>query len=298
MILVINGNGRVGRAVVKHLVVQHKVIPRVLVRDVIRARRELGPALDIVQGDVTQPDTIVQAMQGVQAVFLCTPVDPNQVEYQGNVVREAKRTGATIVKVSGLSTTLDSTVDSGRWHAETEAQIRDANIPHTFLHPNFFHQNLSFQWQQAAEKGVIRSAVADQPIAMINADDIGAVAAQLLVSPGDNHPDRGETLLLTESRAWTYPQIAECFSQVLKREVRFEILSAKNMERALKASGQPDWHVKLLMQFNDAFNAGAAIKVSDAVERLVERKPVSLRVFLEREAAVPVTLGVNPFPSE
>jgi uncharacterized protein YbjT (DUF2867 family) len=295
MILVINGNGRVGRSVVTHLVHQHKVIPRVLVRDVIRARRELGPALDIVQGDVTQPDSITQAMQGVHAVFLCTPVNPNQVEYQGNVVREAKKTGAFIVKVSGLGTMLDSNVDSGRWHAETEAQIREANIPHTFLHPNFFHQNLSFQWQQAAQSGVIRSAVADQPIAMINADDIGEVAAQLLVSPGDN-----QTLLLTEPRSWTYSQIAECFSQVLKREVRFEILTTKNMQRALKVSGQPDWHVKLLMQFNDAFNAGAATKVSDAVERIVKREPISLKVFLETEVAVPVTatMGTNPFPTE
>jgi uncharacterized protein YbjT (DUF2867 family) len=122
LILVINGNGRVGRSVVTHLVHQHKVIPRVLVRDVIRAGRELGPALDIVQGDITQPDSITQAMQGVHAVFLCTPVNPNQVEYQGNVVREAKKTGAYIVKVSGLGTMLDSNVDSGRWHAETEAQ--------------------------------------------------------------------------------------------------------------------------------------------------------------------------------
>lgn len=291
MILVINGNGRVGRAVVAHLVNQHKIYPRVLVRDVQRARRELGAALEIVQGDVTQQDSIASAMQGVKAVFLCTPVDPNQVEHQNSVVCEAEKTGAYIVKVSGLGTTLDSKVDSGRWHAETEAQIRDANIPHTFLHPNFFHQNLSFQWQQAAENGVIRSAVTDQPIAMINADDIGAVAAQLLVTPGDN-----QTLLLTEERSWTYPQIAECFSQALNREVRFEILSTENLTRSLKASGQPDWHVKLLLQFNDALNAGAAGNVSDAVERLVQRPPISLPSFLENEAAV--TSGENPFPSE
>jgi uncharacterized protein YbjT (DUF2867 family) len=291
MILVINGNGRVGRSVIKHLVGQHKVSPRVMVRDVERARRDLGSALEIVQGDITQPDSIAQAMQGVHAVFLCTPVDPNQVLYQGNVVVEARKTGAYIVKVSGLGTTQDSSIDSGRWHAETEAQIRDANIPHTFLHPNFFHQNLSFQWQQAAENGVIRSAVADQPIAMINAHDIGAAAAQLLVTPGDN-----ETLLLTEPRSWTYREIAACFSQLLEREVRFEILSTNNLEQALRTSGQPDWHVKLLLQFNEAFNAGAATKVSDAVERLVQREPISLPVFLEREVAVPT--GKNPFPSE
>jgi hypothetical protein len=54
------------------------------------------------------------------------------------------------------------------------------------------------------------------------------------------------------------------------------------------------------MQFNDAFNAGAAIKVSDAVERIVKREPISLKVFLESEVAVPVTatMGTNPFPTE
>ncbi|MFT6433322.1 MAG: hypothetical protein ACJAVI_001364 [Candidatus Azotimanducaceae bacterium] len=68
------------------------------------------------------------------------------------------------------------------------------------------------------------------------------------------------------------------------------------MEPVLIASGQPDWHVKLLLQFNEAFNAGAAAKVSDAVKRLVQREHISLPVFLESEAAVPV--GKDPFPSE
>jgi NAD(P)H dehydrogenase (quinone) len=291
MILIINGNGRIGSAVVKLLVEQHNVSPRVLVRDVERARLNFGPALEIVHGDISQPDSITRAMKDVQAVFLCTPVDPNQVEYQGNVVREAKKTGAHIVKVSGLCTTLDSRVDSGRWHAETESQIREAKIPHTFIHPNFFHQNLSFQWRQAADSGVIRSAVAEQPIAMINANDIAAVAAQQLISPSNN-----ETLLLTESRSWTYLQIAECFSQKLKREIKFEILSIENLKKGLMASGQPDWHVKLLLQFNDAFNAGAATKISDVVGRVIRREPISLPEFLKND--VNIVTGNNPFPSK
>ena len=54
--------------------------------------------------------------------------------------------------------------------------------------------------------------------------------------------------------------------------------------------------MKLLLQLSEAFNTGAATKVSDTVKRLVQREPISLSVFLESEAAVPV--GKDPFPSE
>ncbi len=294
MILVINGNGRVGQSVVSHLVNEHGLSPRVMVRDTNKARTNLatlGTALDIVEGDITRPESIADAMRGVDAVFLCTPVDPNQVQHQGNVVREAAKSGAYVVKVSGLATAIDSPVDSGRWHAETEQQIRTAGVPHAFLHPNFFQQNLAFQFQSARDKGVIRSAVAEQSIAMVNADDIGAAAAALLAKPqADN------TFLLTESRGWSYAEIAECFTRSMGREVRFEVQAKADVERALQASGQPEWHVKLLLQFNDAFNAGAATITSDAVERLVHRPAISLPSYLA--SAEPVTGQKNPFPSE
>ena len=42
-----------------------------------------------------------------------------------------------LVKVSGLATFPGSFVDSGRWHAEVEADLADSGLGYTCLHPYF-----------------------------------------------------------------------------------------------------------------------------------------------------------------
>ena len=55
-----------------------------------------------------------------------------------------------VVKISGLGAALDSFVDSGRWHAETERDIRELDLPFTFLRPYFFMQNLGLHFAGAS----------------------------------------------------------------------------------------------------------------------------------------------------
>ena len=153
-----------------------------------------------------------------------------------------------------------------------------------------FHQNLSFQWAEAQRSGVLRSAVTEHPIAMINADDIGAVAAALL-----QRPERGKTFVLTESRAYTYGDVADMFSEVMGRPVRFEAQSRDEVAAALRKSGQPGWHVDLVLQFNDAFNAGLGNVTTTAVEDILHRPPIALRDHLMRHGST--ITGRNPFPS-
>ena len=177
--VVFGSTGQAGAEVVRALA-EMGVKPRVYTRSADNATSLFGASVAIVEGDFDDVASLELALQGAQSVFLSSPVDPRQVAWQGRVLNAALPSRPLVVKLSGLATTPGSYVDSGRWHAETEATIRQLEFPHVFLHPNFFLQNLARSVPTALQTGVLRAGARNAPIAPVDVRDIGAVAARLL----------------------------------------------------------------------------------------------------------------------
>jgi NAD(P)H dehydrogenase (quinone) len=140
-------------------------------------------------------------------------------------------------------------------------------------------QNLAFQFDVAEKQGVIRSAVTEQPINMIDADDIGAVVAELLVSRDKLDC---EAATLTGSKAYTYDDIARILTHLLGQKIDFERQDYRELETALKNAREPDWHIQLLLQFNRAFNEGLGNVETKVVQEILDRKPTTLEDCLSR----------------
>ena len=292
MHLIISGNGRVGRLVASALVQQGDSV-RVFVRDEAGARSRFGVAAQICKGDLDDPASLTAAMAGVDSVLLCTPVSPDMVRQQRAVINAAVNASKPyLVKVSGLATFPGSFVDSGRWHAEIEADLADSGLGYTCLHPYFFMQNLGFQLAQVRSSGVLRSGVPTAPIAMVDARDIAAVAVKLLCDPV---LAPGQTLPLTTTTALTYAAMAQIMSSVLGQAVRYEPQDMAQIEHNLRQADQPEWHIQLLLQFNQAFNQGLASKADESMQQLLGRKPLSLKDYLTSVGTD--NQGLNPFPS-
>ena len=295
MILITGATGRTGRRVVEHLLAAHQPI-RVIVRDQEKAQRLLPSGVEIFEGDLSDRDLVRSAVDGTRSVMLLSPVAPAQVELQGNVVQAALATTRPyVVKISGLGTAVDSYVDSGRWHAETERQIETSGLSYTFLRPLFFMQNLAFLLDSARSKGVIRAGVGDAGIAMVDVEDVAEVVARLLI---DRELLVNQAVTLTGSESVTYHDVARTLAEVLGHEVRYQKQSLIDVKRALQNSGQPQWHVNILLQFNRAFLEGDGEVANDMVADVLGRSPVTLLQYLRREVEhAERDGGNNPFPS-
>jgi len=292
-ILVTAANGRIGRRVVQRLLNVGAPV-KALVRDIENARKRFSAEVDIVQGDLGDAKSLERAMDDVSRVLLISPVDPDQVRMHGNVVNAAIETGAGIVKLSGLATFPNSYVDSGRWHAQTESAISAAGLPHVFLHPLFFMQNLAYTVDQALQTGVISAGVGNASIAMIHADDIAAVAAHSLLELDSLN---GRTLTLTEESSHNYHGIAAILSEQFGKQIEYQSLDDLALASRLRKAGQADWHVQLLLQFNQAFREGLGDKPSTIVTDILGRPAIPLTQYLTHEIGRAETGDSNPFPS-
>ncbi|MBL4681854.1 MAG: SDR family NAD(P)-dependent oxidoreductase [Pseudomonadales bacterium] len=295
MILVTGATGRIGLRVVERLVDANQRV-RVFVRSKEKAQRLLSSHVEIIEGDLSDADVVRDAVESVNSIMLLSPVNPEQVTLQGNVVvAAAAGSRPHMVKVSGLGTALDSFIDSGRWHAQTEQQIVSAGLSYTFLRPLFFMQNLSFLFDSARRLGLICAGVENAKIAMIDVQDIAEVATRILINPALM---MNQSAALTSLESVSYQTVARTFGEVLGRDVRFEHQSRDDVKKNLMESGQPEWHIKLLLQFNQAFIEGQGDIVNTVAEEILGRAPTSLKKFLRRELNnSSIDEGDNPFPS-
>jgi len=271
-VLIAGITGQVGGAVATALA----QLPDIGVRGLVRSPAKVpsDASYEAVVGDLGDLDSLMDAVQGCEAVFIASSIDRDQVRLQTNLVHAAAVSSERprIVKLSGLGTALDSFVDSGRWHAEIEQAIQQTELPAASLRPLFFVQNLRLPLRRAKETGILEGQAAVE-IAMLDVADLAAVAAALLAN------DRLEGFNIftpTGSRTYTFSDVADTMSHVLGRPVRFEATSDVQTTASLQQAGMPAWHIDIMLQFRKAFSEGWGTPATSAVEDILGRPPIDL----------------------
>ncbi|WP_025982226.1 NAD(P)H-binding protein, partial [Xanthomonas phaseoli] len=90
--------------------------------------------MDAVLGDFDTPDTLQNAMQGCDTLFLITPPTPDQVAQETAAIDAARRAGiGRIVKVSASDCNVRSPVPWAKSHALIDHHLRASGIAWTIL---------------------------------------------------------------------------------------------------------------------------------------------------------------------
>lgn len=286
MILVTGATGLVGGETARALF-RAGIRPRVMLRQdprLLDEGSEIAAMLRSAQcvvADFDQAYSLDHALEGVDAAFLASPSNPDMVRQQGAFVDAAARwlrrgQPIRLVKLSGFLTGLDSPSQSGRWHAAIETRVASADLAMTSLRPPFFMQNLLRPGTAALASGRLDAPLPKATIAMVDARDIGAVAACCLVDP----TQAGQAYLVTGPQALSFANVATLLSQLSARTVRHVADSFAQARERLINSGAPAWRVDVVMEFFAGFAAGEGAEVSAAVQRVTGAEPRSLAQFL------------------
>ena len=282
-ILVVGAAGRVGRALVPLLRERgHEVVAG-------SARADALPALDAVAGRATiadprRPDTIREAAEGADGVFLATGDARDQDAVEAGALAAITSAGRPFtVKLSAQSAGLSPPVSFGVQHAAAEAALRRSGLPHAVLRPVFFQQSLLLMANDA-RKGRLVAPTGRGRAAMVDARDVAASAAAILDRPAGHD---GTVHELTGPEAMSFGEVAARIGRLTGRGVRHVSPPAFLARRLLPLMTDLDrFAAGQVVDLMRAIAGGAQATVTDTVERLTGRSPRSVDAFLaENEGA-------------
>jgi uncharacterized protein YbjT (DUF2867 family) len=278
--LVIGATGTTGSEVFRALAATGAPV-RAFARDAEKARAMLGASADIAAGDLSDPASLDAALHGVRAVFLASADDPRQVELQGHLIQAAKRAGVRhVVKLSMMDANPSCPVTIGRWHAQTEEDLRRSGLSFTFLQPGFFMQNMRMFRDSIRGASAIYAPAGEAKIAFIDARDIAAVAAVALAEPGHE----GKTHVLTGPEALTFSQAAAQLSAALGRTVSFVDVPPEAARQAMLGGGLPPWLVGDLLVMFQEYKRGWRETVNDTIATVTGRPARTFAEFARDHA--------------
>jgi uncharacterized protein YbjT (DUF2867 family) len=117
---------------------------------------------------------------------------------------------------------------------------------------------------------------------MIDVDDIAAVAATALTTSGH----AGKAYVLTGPEALSYQDVAEKLARIVGRPVTYKDIPLAVMRERLLASGMPEWHVDVQVDFSTALSAGHASTVTNIVEAVTGKPPRTLEQLMQAHMAL------------
>jgi len=191
----------------------------------------LPPEVEVVRGDLTDPETVRRCVEGSDAVFLVWTAPSATVSAAvDQIAAHARR----IVFLSAPHKTAHPFFQQPNpvavLHAEIERVIEASGLSWTFLRPGMFAANGLHWWGQQIRAGdVVRWPYGTAPTAPIHERDIAAVAVRALLDSGHD----GAEFVLTGPESLTQIEQVTRIGHVIGRSLHYEQLSPEAARREI-----------------------------------------------------------------
>jgi len=142
-ILVLGGTGHYGRHIVKALIENNQKV-RVLSRNALKAREILGETPEILEGDMTSKETIINALEGIEAIIISISAFNRKIIRKARLIERdsvlmtleaAEKQGINRIVYISVYAKPDATVDTlqGKIKHEIETYLEISNFNYTIL---------------------------------------------------------------------------------------------------------------------------------------------------------------------
>ena len=238
-ILVTGATGTVGRQVIEQLVKRGADI-RALVRDPAKANLPAG--VSVVQGDLLDVDAMRGAFAGVSTLFLLNAVAPDEFTQALIALNLAREAGIErIVYLSVIHGDRYVNVPHFAGKFAVERMIETMGFNATILRPAYFMNNDLTIKDVVTGYGVYPMPIGSKGLAMIDARDIGEIAAiELIRREQSATPLPLDRINLVGPDLLTGTDVAGIWSEVLGRPIAYPGDDTAGFENNLRQF-MPNW---------------------------------------------------------
>lgn len=279
-ILVLGSTGNIGWPLVK---IQHQRTDCTVVAGVChhvpQPMQDLGVAT--VHFDFLAPSTFAPALAGVTKVFFVRPPQlANPEQDMRPFLETVKEHGiAQVVFISLMGVEKNPIVP----HRKIEQMITTLGLPHTFIRPSFFMQNLcTTHLADIQQHHDLFIPAGRAKTSFIDTEDIAAVAAAALTDP----QYLGQALTITGPAAITYDHVAQIMSETLGVPITYSHPGLLQFRRAMIRRGVKKEFVNVMVMLYVITRLGNAKGVTDTVQQVLQRPARTVAQFVQANAAL------------
>jgi NAD(P)H dehydrogenase (quinone) len=280
--------GAVGRTVTGLLLARGLPVRALVRREDDRAAALRAGGAEVVVGDLLEPVDVYRVVSGCRRVYFGMSVSAGYLEatlIMAAVAREIGVDAAIIMSqmtVSQMSIRNTTPSRQQRQHWLSEQAFGWSGLPLVTVRPTMFLESFfPLAGPTVRARGRIEVPFGRGKTSPIAADDVARVVATVLADPG---PHLGRVYELTGPRSQDMNAVAQEFSDALNRVVTYSDVPPEEWERELNRQGLPDHLIGHLVTMGELHRAGRYDRMTDGVERVTHRPPMSVRDFVSLHA--------------
>jgi uncharacterized protein YbjT (DUF2867 family) len=275
-ILVTGAAGTVGRHTVRHLSSMN-INFRAAVHTHSDIQNVSFQGVEPVVMDFNDKESIWNAFQGIDNVFLITPFNPYMVEQVENCLEVAVESGVSyIVRLSTLRAEIRPGVMLTQLHQRAEDLIEGAGIDFVHLRPNEFMQDFLSQADSIRDNNQFYASGGTGKVSYIDVRDIASVASRLLIERGHEN----SAYNLTGPEALDLYDVAEVFSGVLEKDITYNEVSTEHTRQWMNERDYPDWVIDLKLEWSELQKQGYLSEITMVTERIANKPPIYFEQFV------------------
>jgi uncharacterized protein YbjT (DUF2867 family) len=278
MILVTGATGMFGGGVTDQLA-QRGAPVRAMTSNPGRAAQLKRPGVDPVVADMDRPETLVDAMAGVDTVFLVSPMDDRVSVREGNVLEAARRVGVRrIVKLYGAVKHHGDPL--GSLHDASVEAISQSGLEWALLSPtSVLETTLLSMIPWIEEVGGVVASAGEGKVAHVAADDVARAGAVVLADRREN----GRDYVITGPQLLSLGDLCELMSRATGRPIPYIDVPDEELERLLveEAGMTADQaEIGVICHFR-AWRDGQATACTDTYRELTGLQPTTADGWIE-----------------
>ncbi len=278
MILLTGLSTTTGRRVAKRLLKSGHNFTALL-REGDKAPDLKSKKVTLLKGDLSKPDSIKKAMDGIENAFLLPPTSENQFKLEKNFIDAAKEAGVKhLVKYSALGADPDSPSTILKYHGQSEKYLKDSGLRYTLIRPNLFMQNfVNFYGQQIRKKKEIRLPLKNAKCGYVDVRDTVRLINKVLTSKGS----KNKIYTITGSESLSCIEIAELFSEAMGKKINYVEIKPKEFKKKMIDSGVKEREADAYSELYKLVRDGLYDQVTDDIYKLTNRQPHTFEEFLD-----------------
>jgi uncharacterized protein YbjT (DUF2867 family) len=271
-IAVLGATGNIGRPLVEILAKEGHAV-----RAATRSAEKPLPA-GAVRVHSSNLDELVK---GAEKLFLLAPPVAG-IDVEDDAIAAAKRAGVKhVVKLSTIGASGDTPRGLGKLHRQKEKQLEASGLPWTMLRPGFFMSNALAWVPQIRDTGKARNPYGEGLMYPIAPDDVAAVAAIVLTTPGHE----GKAYALTGEVGLTAPQEIEILSHALGMHARVVDVPPDEAVAEARARGATDEVAEGLRDLYVNMRANRIAFKDDTARKTLGRPLVEFEPWIRKAVA-------------